>query len=526
MKKNFSVNIGYMLINIDEDAYDRLSSYLKLLRDHLNFGNDPEEVMKDIEIRMAELLKERLSEFKNVIIIDDVEYAIQEMGDPEVIEENAPDGEKEKKEEGQEEEKGQRRLFRDPENRIIGGVSAGMAAFFNIDPLWIRLAFIFLTLVGGSGILIYFVLWFIAPEAKSISERLQMRGKKVTASNLKRNIEKEFEQVKENFKVWGKKGKKSAGKAASKVNEKTERGAHFIAEVFWRGWQFFLLIFGISLLVLTIYLSLIFLFAVFTNIWPHITFSPFADTSFTTLLFEFSVSEIWGWLSLIGVIGVIMIPLLRIMMSGVLMVFRIKLKNKIVTRVLLSVWIMSLTVLMASVTLHAIHYSKTDIDSFEQETVNYSSEVFIDLQTDDNFNISMDSEQHGTFIFAKNDTSMRLYKYPKISFMKNDVDTVIRVQAVVKRKGGEGDFMLDEEIFNLDSSNIVLSWRPFFWNENIIWDYSYEIYLPDSCIINLSSNVKEALRSRNQISKIDMVFDYFVLDQRKLRHCDPPVLSE
>ncbi|PLW94121.1 MAG: hypothetical protein C0592_03780 [Marinilabiliales bacterium] len=521
MKKNFSVNIGYMLFNIDEDAYERLSLYLDVLRDHLDLGNDPEEVMKDIEIRMAELLHERLSESKKVITLDDVEYAISEMGDPEVIEEHAPGGEKKKEDDNDEEERGSRRLFRDPDNRLIGGVSAGMAAFFNIDPLWIRLGFIFLTLVGGSGIFIYFILWLIVPEARTASERLQMRGEKVTASNLKKNIEREFQHVKDNIKGWRNKGKKSTRKAASKVNEKTEQGAQFVSEVFGRGWQFFLIVFGIALIIFTVYFSLVFLFAIFTNIWPHINFSPFSEASFTNMLFEFAVSDIWAWLTLIGFIGVIMIPLLRMMMGGILLAFRLRLKNRIVSRVSISAWLLSLTLLMASATLHAIHYSKTDTDSKENKTEINSHELYIDLKAEElNENALNDAEQHGTFLFTKNDSGLLIYRYPKISFMENDNDSVMRVVAIAEKRGGASDFIIDERVFELDSSSVFLSWDPFLQHNHTIYDVSYQIYIPDSCVLHLSGNVKDALQSRNKLSKIEMVHDYFVLDGRHLRHTE------
>jgi phage shock protein PspC (stress-responsive transcriptional regulator) len=525
MKKNFSVNIGYMLFNIDEDAYERLSSYLDTLRAHLNLGNDPEEVMKDIEIRMAELLSSRLSEYKNVIILDDVEFAIQEMGEPETIEENAPEGDKDKKEE--ESDKGSRRLFRDSENMMISGVASGMAAFFNIDSLWIRLGFIFLTLVGGSGIFIYLILWLIVPEAKTASERLQMRGEKVTASNLAKNIEKEFHQVKENIKGWGKKGKKSAEKFASDLNDKTGKGGHFFMEVFGRAWQFFLLIFGILLVITTIYLSLLFLFAVFTNIWPHINFSPFSEASFTSFLFEFTLTDLWGYLTLIGLLGLIMIPLLKLMMSGILLVFRLKLKNKIVSKISLSAWILSLTLVMASVTLHSIHYSKTDIDTMEKEVITSQKTIFLDLKADNINNSALfNAEKHGTFLFSKSESAIMLFKYPKISFAKNDVDSALRVVAIAKRRGGSSDFFINEQVFSIDSSLVILSWSPFIQDEKTLWDYSYQIFLPDSCVLQLSANVKDAMRSRNHISKMDMAYDYFVLDGNRLRHADIPILEE
>lgn len=507
-----------MLFNIDEDAYERLSSYLGLLRANLDLGNDPEEVMKDIEMRMAELLQQRLTEHKKAITLSDVEFAISEMGEPEDIEDNDPGKEKDKKED--DDEKGARSLFRDTENRVISGVSSGMAAFFAIDPLWLRLAFVFLTLVGGSGILIYLIMWLIVPEARTASDRLQMRGERVTASNIANSLEKEFNQVKDNIKGWSKKKRNKNEKPNS---NNTDRTLDFLTELLSRAWQFFLLVLGLIIVIFTIYLSVILILAVFTNIWPHLSFSPFSEITFSSFLFQLALNDFWAWLTLIGVLGFIMIPLIKGMINGVMLLFKLKKKNKITSRITFSLWVFSFLLLIASVSIHVIHYSKTEVDTCEKVIQSSEDVLFVEMNTNnDLMSLIVNGEQKGKFVFSQNESSLMIYKYPSIKFAKNTNDTLLRVVAIAERRGGAGDFVLDQNTFKLDSAVLNLSWRAYVSDDNSLINLTYQVYLPDSMIMHFSETVKEALHSRNYLKNTDMSFEYFVLDENKLRHTEKP----
>src|SRR5690606_32751286 len=87
------------------------------------------------------------------------------------------------------EDKNIKKLFRNPDDRVIGGVSSGLAAYFDIDVLWVRLAFVGLVFAGGSGFVIYLILWIITPVAKSITERIEMKGGAITLSNIESTIQ-------------------------------------------------------------------------------------------------------------------------------------------------------------------------------------------------------------------------------------------------------------------------------------------------------------------------------------------------
>ena len=205
MNKVYHINLGGYPFTIDDDAYDRLTSYMASLESHFARSADCSEIMGDIEIRMAELMNERLSEGKRIVNLTDIEAAIHIMGSPEDFEtddEAVGSG-------GQESEYYTgKRLFRDPDNNVIGGVSSGIAAYFGIqDPVWIRLAFVLLTISGGMGVPAYIILWIVMPEAKTSADRLHMRGAPINISNIARVVEEGVENIASKIDNWDKKDK-------------------------------------------------------------------------------------------------------------------------------------------------------------------------------------------------------------------------------------------------------------------------------------------------------------------------------
>lgn len=195
MKKTLTINLAGMVYHIDEDAFQKLKGYLDTLEKKFRQEPDVKELIADIEARIAELLTERMGNRKQVVTLDDVTAIITILGDPEVISE----GESNYEYSEPSAKSTYRRMYRDPDNRVIGGVCTGLAAYWNIDPVIIRVIFIALIIVG-AGLVIYLVLWIVMPEAQTTAQKLEMRGEAVTIDNIKDFIRDEFEQVKKNFK--------------------------------------------------------------------------------------------------------------------------------------------------------------------------------------------------------------------------------------------------------------------------------------------------------------------------------------
>lgn len=182
MNEITKIHLGRQAFVIAVDAHKELQEYLRAIKRHMG---ETDEAVKEVELRMAELLIERGVVGDKVVLPEDVEYLKQQLGEPG----DFGDGEDE---EDVEEVSSSRskRLFRDTENGMLAGVCAGIAKYFGVDPVWIRLAFVALLFVGASSILLYIILWLIVPEAKTKSEHLQMQGKPVTVDALKEVVER------------------------------------------------------------------------------------------------------------------------------------------------------------------------------------------------------------------------------------------------------------------------------------------------------------------------------------------------
>jgi phage shock protein PspC (stress-responsive transcriptional regulator) len=195
MKKTLSIHLGRQLFVIEEDAFDRLQQYLKLLEASLQGETGVAEIIEDIEMRFAELLMSYLGETRKVVIISDVERGISSLGEPEMISEDSAKKEPTTKSSASQ-AGGNRKFYRDTENGVLAGVCSGTAAYLNIDPVIVRILFI-ISSFAGFGVPLYLILWVVVPNASTPSERLQMHGKAVTVDALKDEFVKATDRIKD-----------------------------------------------------------------------------------------------------------------------------------------------------------------------------------------------------------------------------------------------------------------------------------------------------------------------------------------
>ena len=248
MNKTFTINIGYSIFNIEEGAYEVLNRYLNSIKTYFSKIDNDSEIIKDFELRIAENFSSKISSSKQCINLDDVKEMIEIMGSLDDFKEIYNDMEKD----SSKEEKKSNKLFRDSSNRIIAGVCSGIAEYFKIDPiiiriiffiavplnlilyviLWIgipskdfdpnlrkilfrdkengifggvakglsnylkldvniiRVVFVVSLFFGGAGLMFYLLLWFFTKEAKTIGQKMNMSGFNVNLSNLEDFIKK------------------------------------------------------------------------------------------------------------------------------------------------------------------------------------------------------------------------------------------------------------------------------------------------------------------------------------------------
>jgi phage shock protein PspC (stress-responsive transcriptional regulator) len=191
MNKTININLGGIFFHIDEIAYAKLKRYLDAISRSLN--DDPqgkEEILSDIEQRISELLSEKISDERQVINESNIDEVIAIMGQPE---DYAYD--EELFNEPQTKKTIHKKLYRDGKDKILGGVSSGLGYYFGIDTAWVRIIWILITLIFGTGILVYIVLWIILPEANTTAEELEMKGEPVNIDNIERSIKEEYAKI-------------------------------------------------------------------------------------------------------------------------------------------------------------------------------------------------------------------------------------------------------------------------------------------------------------------------------------------
>ncbi len=201
MKKTLTINLGGSVFHIDEDAYQLLDKYLSNLRFHFEKEEGTEEIMNDFELRISELFSEKIRLGYQVITIELVEEIIKRMGKPEEIFDDDYHEENEKETEIHDSNTKQtstKRLMRDPDDKILGGVASGFAAYTGWDVTVIRIVLILLMFYYGIMIPIYVILWIFMPLAKTATEKLEMRGKSVTIENIGKTVTDGFDKVNSN----------------------------------------------------------------------------------------------------------------------------------------------------------------------------------------------------------------------------------------------------------------------------------------------------------------------------------------
>jgi phage shock protein PspC (stress-responsive transcriptional regulator) len=197
MKKTVTTNINGRVFYIDEDAFLRLRKYLDRIEVWFKGKDGGQEIISDIESRIAELFEAKINPSNGVITLQMVEEVIEIMGEPEQFDD--PESETTRTTFVHASKPG-KRLYRDVDDRVLGGVCAGIAAYFNIDALVVRILFIIAALVSlGTIVPVYIILWIALPAALTTAQKLEMRGESINISNIEKTIRDEYEDVKENL---------------------------------------------------------------------------------------------------------------------------------------------------------------------------------------------------------------------------------------------------------------------------------------------------------------------------------------
>ncbi len=199
MKKTVTINISGQMFYIDEDAYASLQAYLNKIESTFRNRESGDEIISDIENRVAEIFNERVKRETGVVSMEMVQDVIATMGEPDQFEDEETSKSKSTYS-ATIYKKANKRFYRNIDNRVFGGVCSGIANYFNIDLLLVRiLTILLIPFTSGAIFLIYIVLWIALPPALTTAQKLEMRGENITINNIEKTIRDEYDEVKKNF---------------------------------------------------------------------------------------------------------------------------------------------------------------------------------------------------------------------------------------------------------------------------------------------------------------------------------------
>jgi phage shock protein PspC (stress-responsive transcriptional regulator) len=342
MNKTININLAGLIFHVDEDAYNRLSSYLAALKKQFSNEKGGSEIISDIEARVAELFTEKLTGTKQVITMRDVEDVIAIMGSPEDYEaENEAEYQTgSSTSTGADGKKRARRVFRDPDNSTIGGVCGGIGAYLNVDPLWLRLIFLLLFFGFGTGILLYIILWIVLPEAKTTAEKLEMRGEDVNIDNIERSIREEAENLKQRATKFGKKARAEAEGTGERIKNMAEQIAELVLAIIRTGLKVVLGIISVVITVIALILltaSLGFLFG-FGNFFINMSSNRLESFDIYDIVDLIFISDTHMYLSVLAIALITIIPLTQLIFLSARTLFNVAPANRMFYRVSGALW--------------------------------------------------------------------------------------------------------------------------------------------------------------------------------------------
>ena len=377
MNKTVTVNLGGTVFHIDDNAYESLIKYLNAIKGHFSAEQGRDEIMQDIESRIGEMFRDRMKDGREVITLNDVDEVTRIMGKPEEFagdEKSAPSPDattsvpmgRLKK-----------RFFRDPDEKFVGGVCSGIAAYFNIDPVWVRLVFACALIIYGTGFWIYILLWIIIPEAKTTADRLMMRGEPVTVSNIEKNVKEELDALRARLN-----DRPKATTAVGKIFET-------IGDVF----KFLFQLLGKIIVAFFVFIALIIAISLLASLFGLVG-APFVHyPGFIPQMFNSAAQFSWIYF---GFVLLIAIPALMLAYSGIRFLFKIKRRSRVIGYTALGIWFVALGIVLFN-GISVIRDFREN-DSYRKEvTLQQPASPYMVLSTDESKNSESDYNYGGKY---------------------------------------------------------------------------------------------------------------------------------
>ncbi len=339
MNKTLTINISGIIFHIEEDAYDKLSRYLSTIKSYFSHTDGGNEILSDIEARIAELLSEKLNPGKQVILLSDVNYALDTMGRPEDFGAEGVNNNDASKTQDEEynTERIKKRLYRDPDNKVLGGVCSGVGHYFGFDPVWLRIILALLLVFAGTGVLIYIILWIAIPEANTTAEKLAMKGERVDINNISKVVKEEAEQLKKRMQKYG--NDMASGSNSDAYRTGAEKLVDFFVTIFMGIGKAIIKILGFFLILF----GVLFFLGIITSAFGFGFLSNFALSDWADM---FLLEGKDFYLGIIGLFLFVAIPLLGMIYGGMKLLFKFKYQNRWMNLSASIIWLIGLVLIL------------------------------------------------------------------------------------------------------------------------------------------------------------------------------------
>ncbi|MEN8119317.1 MAG: PspC domain-containing protein [Bacteroidota bacterium] len=445
MKKTIRINISGLIFNLDEDAYSKLQQYLNSITNKFLNTEEGNEVIADVEARIAELFQEKVGDRKEVINLEDIDFIIEIMGKPEDFDE-IYEPEEEPHYKSQHSTKSSRRVYRDPDNRVVSGLSSGIAAYLGIDPVIVRVIFVLATLFYGASLLVYILLWIIIPDATTTSQKLEMRGEAINVENIEKSIKDEFSHVKTSFSKW------QNSKGYSNLSDNVSSIVHFIGKVAVVAVKVILVIFGIWLFFMSLGVLGSFTGIFFFN---DTIISPFTwnDINFAfTDLIKLFTDPFTAIIGMISLYLLVIVPALAIIYFSLKMIFRFKVRNRAIGIIGITLWLVSLMTLVVAGFRTAYNF-KSDAEITKDYTLNTNMDtLFIQLKNPhDNYSKHSTRERFNR-VYVDFENNLALSGKPRLRINKSNNDKT-KISIIRESRGMTKDIAFD------NAKNISYDWQ-------------------------------------------------------------------
>jgi len=529
MNKTININLGGYFFHIDETAYQKLRRYLDAISKSLS--DDPQgknEIIADIEARISELLSEKITDARQVVNEQDISNIIKIMGEPEDYEENET-GYTDNSSSYQRKKTSNRKLYRDGDDKFLGGVAAGVGHYLGIDAIWLRLLLIALFFSAGFGFLIYIILWVLLPEATTTAEKLEMEGEHVTIDNIEKKIREEFSAIKETLEDGANNVKKKVADGFQKNGKKATSGLQELIGVIGTIVSVLFNMIGKFIGVIIIIFSSIILVLLFLAIFSLGSFEllGYGEDFINLPNFMFD-SLIPYWVLAIALFVLIGFPFLILFVLGLRIISsNIKKLGKTVSLSLLGIWIIALlTLLFTGIELGTSSaYNGTKISASEL-VIKPTDTLHLEMINDDMLFFQETLRRSSKRVFVSDNKLEKIYSTNiKVAVEKSNSETSsIKIRKVSegrnKTKATENatgiDYKYEEAQNTLQLNGFFLSHLTYRFSDEVVYA---TIYIPENSTVFLDKTTQSFLYNIASIDSMydtDMVGHYFKMTDKGL----------